>query len=336
MRVKVIGHLPEQDLTVDDMNPWINFFDVFKQRKIKVDRGDLSTSKFDLLIVNSHSPKALKRAKFLGLKKNRIIMIYWEPFVSYPKIHSSKIRDEYGYVYTPSKIWSAKLNGEYFYWPQADIKNNLQQFKYWSQRKNKSVMILSNKFSAVKGQNYTLRRKTDLIRDPYGSYLVDLFGEQWNLGFFYDYRHFLGQLYRTPPSKIDYKSWQCLGKKQPNYFGPTKDKHSTASEYRINLVIENSAEYVSEKLFEAHLAQSIVIYVGANLRSEGIDPGIAINCEPNVQSIQKVIENLVNQNNREQFKIMKNQHDIACKESLARNHSIVLADLAEKIIGRVN
>lgn len=332
MKVKVIGHLPEKDLVVGEKNPWLNFFNEFKEMKYEVVSGDLINSKIDLLIVNSHSPKTLKKAKKLGINKKNIIMIYWEPFVSYPKIHSARIRSKYGSVYTPSKLWSLKLDGEYFFWPQAPILKRNQKFVDWKKRKNKSTMILSNKFSAAKGQNYTLRRNTDLLKDLRGNYLVDLFGQQWNLGFIYDLRHFVGQLLQTPINKIDLHSWKQIGKKQKNYLGPTFNKHITGSEYRIVLVIENCNEYISEKLFEAHLSQAIVVYIGADLKSEGINPEIAIQCEPKIESIQKLIEHLINLKSEEQYDIMKKQHLIAHQESLVRNHNLVLSNLGKAIV----
>ena len=192
-------------------------------------------------------------------------------------------------------------------------------------------MILANKFSASIGQNYALRRNTYVIKDNFGDYLVDLYGENWNRGIKYDLRHYLGQFVRTPIRKVDLASWYLLGTKQRNYFGQTKDKAKTASQYRINLVIENSREYVSEKLFEAHLSQNIVVYVGASLQSENINPALAIQCKPKIDDLVTLINSLNKLPTKIQYKIMKDQQQIAKLESKKRFNTSVLRNLASSI-----
>jgi len=335
MKIKLIGHTPDQDMKVERDNPWQTFIEELTDNGFEIVYGEVENNYFDILIVNSHSPRSLKRASELNVKKSNIFMIYWEPSVSYPKIHSEKVRNLYGNAYTPSRVWKNKLNGHYFFWPQVKIDGELQTLNKWSKRKNKSVMILANKFSASRGQNYTLRRNTDLIKDKSGNYLVDLFGGNWNKGKIYDFRHFFGQFIRTPKKSLDLLSWTSLGKKQLNFLGHAPLKTKTASKYRINLVIENSSEYVSEKLFEAHVSQNIVIYVGANLKFEGINHNLAIQCEPNVDELTSQINYLVNLPVENQYKIMKRQWQIAKNESKKRFNELVLRNLANSIVKNI-
>ena len=335
MKIKIIGHTPDEDLIVERTNPWFRFSNSFKKYGHEVVRGEISSSIFDLLIVNSHSPKALKRARDLGLSKNRIVMIYWEPTVTYPRIHLAKIRDKYGLVFTPSRLWEKELRGEYFYFPQPEIKKSIEKFSDWRKRNSLAVMILANKFSAVHGQNYSLRRKTGEIIGSNRDFLVDLYGSEWNRSIFYSIRHYIGQLIRTPIGSIDFFSWRYLGKVQKNYLGAVEDKYKTGAKYKINLVIENSSEYVSEKLFEAHLTQAIIVYVGAPLIREEIDPEIAITCEPKLELIKDTIINLLRLPDEEKYKIMKFQNKIARKESKNRKNDIVLANLATSILSKL-
>lgn len=330
MRIKVIGHTPDEDFFTATSKPWSMFFQALKQRH-EIVTSKIGAPKFDCLVVNSHSPKALKLALKLGIPKSKILMIYWEPSVSYSKLHTKKIRNQYGKVYTPSKDWSNQLGGTYFNWPQVLIKDKYVNFKNWQARKNKTVMILANKFSAKRGQNYSLRRKTWKIKDRDGNFVVDLFGTCWNKGFYYDFRHFFGMLARTRFLDWDFYSWIYLGKKQKNYLGMSSNKKVTAEDYRINLVIENCSEYISEKLFEAHLSQNIVIYVGANLANEGINPGIAIEVPPRISAIKDAIIKIQSLHPKEQFNLMKKQQAIARKESKVRFNDNVLAGLAKTI-----
>lgn len=332
MKVKVIGHIPDQDLIVEESNPWHSFLNTFKKSGFEIIKGDLTKSIFDLLIVNSHSPRSIWRAKELGLTKNRLFMIYWEPLVTYPRIHSKVIRNKYGTVFTPSKLWASNLRGEYFYFPQPESNGQIQKFADWNNRKNSALMVLANKFSAVRGQNYSLRRLTDKIKNERGEFLVDLYGSQWNQGLFYDFRHYFGQLIRTPINKIDFLSWLNLGKKQKNYFGSVEDKIKVSSNYKISLVIENSSEYVSEKLFEAHQSQTIVIYIGAQLVKEDINPEIAISCRPIIKEIEDQIQKIIRLSDEDKYEVMLKQQRVAQIESKKRKNKIVLADLAKAIM----
>ena len=92
-----------------------------------------------------------------------------------------------------------------------------------------------------------------------------------------------------------------------------------------------SAEYVSEKLFEAHLSQNIVIYVGANLAKEGINPGIAIEVSPKIRAIKDAIRQIQYLHPKDQYKLMKKQQAIARRESKKRFNEKVLANLAKTI-----
>ena len=53
--------------------------------------------------------------------------------------------------------------------------------------------------------------------------------------------------------------------KYPTYMGEPMDKHRIIQQYRYSLVVENSSDYCSEKLFDVVINGSIPIYVGPNL-----------------------------------------------------------------------
>jgi hypothetical protein len=56
-------------------------------------------------------------------------------------------------------------------------------------------------------------------------------------------------------------------------------------------VIENSAEYMSEKLMEALFAGCIPIYVGPDPQEYGIPSNLVIWSKPNIGSIRSSLEN---------------------------------------------
>jgi hypothetical protein len=60
--------------------------------------------------------------------------------------------------------------------------------------------------------------------------------------------------------------------------------------YKYSLVIENSIEYMSEKLFDSLFAGTFPIYVGPNPVDFGIPEFVAIHAKPDADSIMKAIE----------------------------------------------
>jgi hypothetical protein len=92
---------------------------------------------------------------------------------------------------------------------------------------------------------------------------------------------------------------------------------------------------VSEKIFAAHVSQNIIVYVGANLKFEGINNNLAIQCEPNVDEISSQINYLINLPVENQYKIMKKQWQIAKNESKRRSNKLVLRNLANSIVKKI-
>jgi hypothetical protein len=75
----------------------------------------------------------------------------------------------------------------------------------------------------------------------------------------------------------------------PKSKGPVDDKLKTMSEYKYALVIENSAEYMSEKLMESLFAGCIPIYVGPDPEEFGIPRELVIRAQPSLLSIQEAL-----------------------------------------------
>ena len=71
-----------------------------------------------------------------------------------------------------------------------------------------------------------------------------------------------------------------------NYLGEVLDKRSVLSMYKYCLVIENSSDYLSEKLFDALLSGCIPIYVGPDLANFEIPGNLFLQAEPNLNDIK--------------------------------------------------
>jgi hypothetical protein len=152
------------------------------------------------------------------------------------------------------------------------------------------------------------------LRDPHNSNYIDLFGHSWNSNLVHDIKSILSSLTKVNINQFSLKSLSLFAYKYTNYQGISRDKIETLKNYKFAVVIENSSNYVSEKLFEALEGQCIVLYVGANLR-KFLTTDIAMQAEANTASISKKIEKMIQLSKSEQLTIRKKQR----REYLAVN-----------------
>ena len=328
MKIRLVGHLGEPVMYIGPRSPWEKFI-----KELKQSGNIIATSNFgeniDVLIANSHSENAIRECASSNVPKSRRILILWEPPIIDHKRHSAQVLQNYGLVYSPSFDWAKNSETKYFLWPQLKLSQKNESLETWAKRKNKSVMVLANKFSATRGELYSLRRKIITITER--NSLLDLYGAKWNLGKAYDYRHYFGKLVRTPLKLINYKSITNLGVYHKNYLGLVEDKTKIYQEYRIILVMENSAEYISEKFFDAFEGNAIVIYVGPNNKKYSIPDAAAIFVPHDAQKIRSKITEIQRMSSIEQFQLVQDQQKAILKISDEWYGEKVLSKLAQDI-----
>lgn len=328
MRVRLIGHQGESFMNTGSDGPWYEFVNELKSKGCEIVQNDFGIQ-IDLLISNVHSKKGIKEAKNSKLGQNKKHFILWEPPITDYKRHQKSTLKKYGIIWSPSIYWATRNNTRIFKWPQLLLEQQDESLEKWALRENKSVMVLANKFSATKGELYSLRRELGIKAAKSG--VMDLYGDKWNLNRMYSYRHYFGNLIRTPIWKISLNSWRYLGSKQKNYKGLSLDKTETSSKYRIVIVLENSKEYISEKFFDAFASGAIVVYVGPPLTDFGIPNESAILVEPKVNSILSKITEIMNLDVNEQYEISRNQQKNILSVSSDWHCNVVLKKLASDI-----
>ena len=328
MRVRLIGHQGEPYMNTGSNGPWFEFAKELKSKGCEIVQDDFGIQ-IDLLIANSHSRKGIKEAKKSKLDQNKKHLILWEPPIIDYKRHQEATLKKYGIIWSPTIYWAIRKNTRIFKWPQLLLKQQDESLETWALRENKSSMVLANKFSATKGELYSLRR--ELGKKTAENSIMDLYGDKWNLNRMYSYRHYFGNLIRTPIWKISLKSWRYLGSQMKNYKGLSRDKTETCRKYRIVVVLENSKDYISEKFFDAFESGAIVIYVGPPLNDFGIPNESAILVEPNVNSILDKITEITNLEVNEQYEISRNQQKNILSVSSDWYCNIVLKKLASDI-----
>ena len=152
--------------------------------------------------------------------------------------------------------------------------------------RNGVCMIAANKLGAVPGELYSLRKRACAEIEE-----IRLFGEGWKLGIPSKLLTYLKATFTallaiaySPKSSV---SW--FGR-NPHSGGAVSSKLECLADYRVSVVIENSATYVSEKLFDAINAGTLPVYVGPDLSKVAFLEGLFIPANPTVESIRESID----------------------------------------------
>ena len=218
-----------------------------------------------------------------GTSNNIIkILIRQEPKIVLPQIYDEQITAKFDLVIDIGRsdsIRSKAIN----YWPQ-DLRKYTNRM---DAKEEKIVMINSNLLSLADGEMYSLRRQAiSNLKN------LDLYGYQWNNSFFKKLKTFCLELkkYKLEIHNIKLAGLKLYFKHMDNYLGQVEDKRATMSIYKYCLVIENSIDYVSEKLFDSLLSECIPIYVGPDLSRYKIPSYLYFQAKPNLDDIKNKIE----------------------------------------------
>jgi hypothetical protein len=173
-------------------------------------------------------------------------------------------------------------------WPQRWTLEHLESPKVAGrERVDRFAIINANKMSFVEGELYSLRR---IVAQKSSD--TDVWGFDWDMPWLRRATKAFEELliplkhgFGVNPAAI--KGWF---KSPLSCMGTSEDKLSTLASYKYSLVIENSIEYMSEKLFDSLFAGAFPIYVGPNPVDFGIPDFVAIHAKPDINSIMKAIE----------------------------------------------
>ena len=297
MKIRVIGHGGESTFPFGTSGPWSEFRDEIVSKGHEICESTFG-AEIDALICHRHSIDAIHEAERNGVQTSRRALVVWEPEIVEKERYSKEVLKNYGIVYAPSLIWASKVSGKAFRWPQDKVLG-ISQEQNWITRKNKIVIIQGNKFSARKGELYSLRRRViQALREE-----IDLYGTNWNKGLAFDWWHWSRSALNSNPKEISIRSIFGIGRKYSNYFGQTPLKKETLADYRIAIVIENSADFVSEKLFDAISAGCLVVYVGPSLSRFGIENSNIVVCSESRSEIRKACLELLKLDVSDQYKV---------------------------------
>ena len=173
-------------------------------------------------------------------------------------------------------------------WPQRWTLEHLVSSKIASsERIDRFAIINANKMSFAKGELYTLRRIAAQKSSD-----IDVWGVDWDMPWFRRATKAFEELLIPLGHSFGIKLAAMHGwfRSPLSFKGASEDKLSTLASYKYALVIENSIEYMSEKLLDSLFAGTFPIYVGPNPVDFGIPEFVAIHTKPDINSIMKAIE----------------------------------------------
>ncbi len=236
------------------------------------------------LVCIDYSPSVAKEIKKLKLSPENCTLVHMEPSVVLPANYSGSRKRQFGTVITVGGIRSKVSSSVHWplLWPSASDLEKLHA----SERAERVVVINGNKMSFIKGELYSLRRTA--IKSL-GN--LDLFGTQWNSKFvprlIIAFKSFAQAVFSLKLPRLS--GLNLWFQDYPKSKGPVDGKLKTMSEYKYALVIENSAEYMSEKLMESLFAGCIPIYVGPDPENFRIPRELVIRAQPSLHSIQEAL-----------------------------------------------
>lgn len=248
----------------------------------------VSEGPYDALVAMNHQPLVGRVRSLHSIPTKRTALIILEPRVTSPQMYTKRALRQFGHRYAASPIWAERVGGRSFLWPQdigpQQVSNGPRDFA--------AAMINGDKRSAVPGSLYGLRRQVIQMCQQEGVALA-VFGPGWNATF--RDRLIAGgkACLRSLTSGTIPRPGEALAdlNQHPQYwFGTVEDKSAAFAVAPVGVVIENSLDYVSEKLVDAVRGGVAPLYVGPPLARFGLPENIAIALPPEPAGIVKALK----------------------------------------------
>jgi hypothetical protein len=299
------------------------------------------------LIFINYNKQSYKKYKHLGKKIENLVLIRLEPKAVFPIQYRKSVEKKFGLIIDPGKKLEGGDKSDFIGWPykynlnpstpkQNDpelifsinkaITDGLFDVESWRQKADKIVLIAANKVSPTSNSNYKLRRK---IAEQMTSLEIDIYGDLWDANIVRKilYRISVG-LYAFKvgflPNLIEL--YGGLFSKYANYIGKPENKHLIIQKYRYSLVIENSSDYCSEKLFDAIINGSIPIYIGPKNTEIFLPNNLFYSCTGSVDEIRKILNSVQEKDINDMLGSMK---DFLQSKNFTENWS------SEKVYGKI-
>jgi hypothetical protein len=218
----------------------------------------------------------LRRAKEMDIPK---VLIKQEPIVVFPQHRFPNPFGIFDDVITKGKISEGGIYNYGNTWPDT--------IELLESRKRKFVAVTANKWSAISGQLYELRREVYASDGR-----VDVFGRGWQANLCEEIMQVIKESALASKSGVFPRMPRLsnLRSKPKNYLGAVDDKRRIMAAYDYSLIIENCTFYTSEKLMDSLLVGNFPVYVGGSLEGQGIPSEFVIQATPDCNGVTRAID----------------------------------------------
>ena len=223
--------------------------------------------------------------------KDRHLVMYECPQIL-PEMHLKSTLENYGKIYSASPEWAKEYSPfifKYGFHLETEVTPN-PLFP----RKYKFGLVQRNKYSCIKGELYSLRRKVVIDCSKNNLHLA-LRGPGWNKSLMRVLFEYL-KILRFYSSRIPFSDLKILptSNRTKNRFEnfPINDKQEFLREVSVAIIIENASNYVSEKIFDCFRAGAVPIYIGPDFDAYGIPENTVIRATANSDSVIGIMKRI--------------------------------------------
>ena len=244
----------------------------------------------DALVTLNDQPAARHLQISLELPPERSALIVMEPRVTAPGMYTSRTLRRYQHRFAASQMWAASIGAEPFLWPQRIQMNRIPN----PNDSFSATIINGEKRSAIEGSLYGLRRSVIQAFDDAGIPLA-VFGPGWDNSVTRRMQEggkaiARAMRARSRPNVVEALSQPSIHPR--HVMGVAENKRDAFALAPITVVVENSPDYVSEKLIDAVCAGVMPMYVGPPLELFDLPRDIAIPVQPNPNDIAEALRRL--------------------------------------------
>lgn len=327
--------------------PWAPFIEVFGKAGFQFVDSDDKEAGFEFLISCRHTDAITHACEIRGVNPSRRALIVLEPECVDPLPYLTQTQKNYGNLYSGSESWAARLGGKAFRYFNGALSllddSAHPELLETELRVNTFVMIQAHKFSIIRGEQYSLRR--EVAQEAWRSGLaLDLYGRSWlmsNTKLLLDvlrsiYNGLSYAIKARQPSVLKLRGLRRIWfKGEIRYKGEPDDQVEVLRNYRYALVIENSLDFISEKLFNAMAAGCRVLYVGESLSAYGSIPTSVVIADPIPKLIVEEMSRMLSDRDIKEFQPTQIREE-ARRLFMASDSTKVQTLLAEMIIKQFN
>ena len=244
--------------------------------------------------------------------QNKKFLIRTEPISVYPKQYQKEIEDLYDFIVTPGGNENLSKNFKHAKYPYiyqnnpfkfSNVENNLSDLiqkridenfyssDKWHKREILCSIIASNKISPIKDSNYELRR---LVYSTIKESKLSKYGQFWKFSFNDRLISRVGLIKFSLEQRSFFNYFRLFKHFFLNlrFVSAVSNKHDVLIQSKYHLIIENSNDFITEKVYDALIDGAIPIYVGPSLVDAGLPTGSYIQIRPQFKDIDGLLSKL--------------------------------------------